>query len=604
MILIPDITMKMGAVFLFLSLYFMMMRASSTIVDVDTDTDVNVDVDVDEQEGITIITKESYNDNNNNNNNHCSDKIRNDGLSQKEIKRSAIASRLTELLYNLDGGSSDSKDNNKDNNKKGDNGNNRLFSESYGFYNGTYYESGIDAAYTLRHQTYIDDNSDAIDDEYCFVIFRGTTRTSMKDWFSNADTDPVEYLDQCDIHQGYYDAYNFEYRSLIESFVTTCSHECSGCDIVLSGHSQGGSIAEIAGLYLQDQLQPQNHTDHTNDDNDNESSSSLYVITFGSPQALGKGCMQLLSSVTTHCNWYHYIMTTTGVLGREIVYDPVPMMYSHYFDKLNDTFVIANTYARYGGLAYIGHEIVLGGSYDTTRTYYSGFNTHGIRDYTKIDTTGRAHAYELYTTVLESQYQDSRSNYNNNNDNNNHNNNYIDVDEKDDKTNNIDETSSSSSSSSSLASYMSAYMSSYMPSSLSSSSSASLSSSSSSSSSSYHNYYLPTTGFAIGSLCNVDENMCLRGSDCKKSKVFGWSAVCQPLRSSSSNTGIVSSTTALSSRMDTTTKSKNDNSNRFSTSSTSSSSSSSSKSSNEKSSWIRVTTHTAVCSLFIIRYLL
>merc|ERR1712194_349057 len=81
-------------------------------------------------------------------------------------------------------------------------------------------------------------------------------------------------------------------------------------------------------------------------------------------------------------------------------------------------------------------------------------------------------------------------------------------------------------------------MSSYIPSPLSSSLS-----SSSSSSSSYSDYYLPTTGFAIGSPCNVDENMCLIGSECKKSNLFGWSAVCQPINMND----IVSSTTSMSS---------------------------------------------------------
>ena len=74
--------------------------------------------------------------------------MRNDGLSHKEIKRAAIASRLTQLLYSIDGGSSgssgSSNDNNTDNQNKGDHGNNRLFLEleSYGvllFSNGPFW---------------------------------------------------------------------------------------------------------------------------------------------------------------------------------------------------------------------------------------------------------------------------------------------------------------------------------------------------------------------------------------------------------------------------------------------------------------------------------
>ena len=87
----------------------------------------------------------------------------------------------------------------------------------------------------------------------------------MEDWLSNFDIDPIEFRSEdnnCNIHQGYYDAYyNFGYRPQIESFLDKCINECSTtnsnssddrCEVVLSGHSQGGAIAEIAGFYLKD----------------------------------------------------------------------------------------------------------------------------------------------------------------------------------------------------------------------------------------------------------------------------------------------------------------------------------------------------------------
>jgi hypothetical protein len=456
------------------------VTAATTTSDTNTNTNTN--------------TNENNNNNSSNNtssSSSCSSKIINEGIPFADVKRSAIAARLNQLLYNLEG-SSDEEDN--DNNPY-------LELQSYGFYNGTYYESGIDAAYTIHIKNSNNNNNEDDDDDdnninnntqqqYCFVSYRGTTETSMKDWFSNLDTDPIEFSNSdvdsnknnCDVHKGYYDAYNFEYRQQIESFLDKCTKECNSnsnsnsddsspnnnnnnnnnnCEVVLSGHSQGGAIAEIAGLYLKDKFPTKNN-----------SSIPIYVITFGSPQSLGAGCSNILS-YEERCNWYHYIMTTDGLLGREVVYDPIPMIYSQYFDTgsiLNDTFATESTYARENGIAYIGHEIILA-SYDISRTYYAGFDKHGILDYTKIDTTGRAHQYDLYTTVVEKQYEQLY--YANNKDNNN--------------DNNDDDNWA----------------------------------------------LLPTTGFSVGSLCNINENMCIIGSECKKTNWFDWSTVCQPLPSMS-----------------------------------------------------------------------
>jgi hypothetical protein len=496
----------------------------------------------------TTTTTTTTNENNSNNNYinrnsksksnsiSCSSKIIKEGIPSADVKRSAIAARLNQLLYNLEGTTTSSDSDDED-----DNGNNPYLElESYGFYSGTYYESGIDAAYTIhiKNNNEDEDNDDDNNNtQYCFVSYRGTSETSMKDWFSNLDTDPIEFSNSedgddnnndnhnnCDMHKGYYDAYNFEYRQQIESFLDKCINECSrssssddspnnSCEVVLSGQSQGGAIAEIAGLYLKDRF-PKNN------------SIPMYVITFGSPQALGAGCSNILT-YEERCNWYHYIMTTDGLLGQEVVYDPIPMLYSQYFDTssiLNDTFATESTYARENGVAFIGHEIILA-SYDTSRTYYAGFDKHGISDITKIDTTGRAHQYDLYTDVVEKQYEQLY--YANNNDDNN-------------AVNNDDNNDANWAS-------------------------------------------LPTTGFSIGSLCNKNENMCIIGSECKKANWYDWSTVCQPPSSMSSKIDNTNTTT-----MDTnisTISSISSSSSTYNESSSSSSSSSSSQNGSSSSSF-------------------
>merc|ERR1711865_970813 len=105
----------------------------------------------------------------------------------------------------------------------------------------------------------------------------------------------------------------------------------------------------------------------------------------------------------------------------------------------------------------------------------------GIQDYKKSDATGRAHQYRLYTSVLEQQQElySSTNDITHNDYNNNYDN---DDDENDDGSNNN------------------------------------------------YNNYMPTTGFSIGSLCNTNENMCVSGSDCKRTSWWhDWSAICQPM---------------------------------------------------------------------------
>jgi pimeloyl-ACP methyl ester carboxylesterase len=345
----------------------------------------------------------------------CSTAISERGMGFLDIKRSAIAARLSSLIYELDedpyydSTTSTSKSLSSD------------YLIEYGFMNnqGTYYESKstVDAAYTVQ-----------INNEYCAVVFRGTTFSRnigswIEDLWSNLIVDPIEYNNSntdesdedgdsdsgddelfCDIHRGYYEAYfDFEYINEIETFLDSCHNDCPECEILLTGHSQGGSIAEVAGLYLKDRFSASTTTTTTTTTNTITVKKSPYVITFGSPQALGSDCSDLFTE-EERCNWYHYILAIEGNIGpfgRGLVYDPFPMLYPQFLDDDDiDIDEDEDTYARNKGLAFIGHEIFIS-SNDPTSILYGAFNDHrpvGIGAYGGIST---AHNDNVYADVLE-----------------------------------------------------------------------------------------------------------------------------------------------------------------------------------------------------------
>jgi len=198
----------------------------------------------------------------------------------------------------------------------------------------------------------------------------------------------------CDLHEGYHDSYvDFEYRTDIETFLQNCTSSCPTCSIVLTGHSQGGGIAEIAALYLQD--------------HELFEDAPIHVVTFGAPQALGQGCLENVLSEQERCLWYHYVMAREYdgfFLGNNIVYDPVPILFSRYLDILdaND----GSSFARHGGMATPGHTIILH-SGDPHASFYMGFdgnNTSSNRTIRMtdlpVDIRGNAHDYRGYEDAL------------------------------------------------------------------------------------------------------------------------------------------------------------------------------------------------------------
>jgi len=87
-------------------------------------------------------------------------------------------------------------------------------------------------------------------------LFRGSTPTAA-DWWQNINlgTQGICHGDDdddcCSVRQGYHDAYlQPNYREEMEEAIHNCA--CPTCDVVLTGHSQGGAIAAVAAVVLAD----------------------------------------------------------------------------------------------------------------------------------------------------------------------------------------------------------------------------------------------------------------------------------------------------------------------------------------------------------------
>jgi len=434
------------------------------------------------------------------------------GIRPSDVSRSVVAVKLAQLVND------------------GYKGDVASLASGYGFdpSDGIYLQSGIDAAYLAR-----------VGDDYCAAAFRGTTKHQPADWFTNVDLDPVVFEEkdgredledemedggtstetECDIHGGYHEAFaKFEYRYVVEEFLKSCRSECPDCETVLTGHSQGGGIAEISALYMKSEAtdKPKEKNTNTSDIADNDVDLRPYVVTFGAPASLGAGCLRFFEEDDRR-RWFRYVMATEGWRGKELVYDPIPLLYSQLLDPpieasdseeegFLDSFdgffelPIDETYARNGGLAYIGHEILLS-SEDPSAVLLSEFDGHRFVDFDFLDLTGKSHYESLYSRVLET--QDILYNKHKHED-------------KDSYKKNDDNSPSVE-----------------CP----------------------GRGFLPSSGFAVGSLCNPDDSLesstCAEGTACE-AEFEGWfwetpRHTCQPLPSqtpTSTAPSIVSSSTA------------------------------------------------------------
>lgn len=170
---------------------------------------------------------------------------------------------------------------------------------------------------------------------YCFGVFRGTTLT-WDDWSQNVEVgtgdvcaEGAEQLTCCKARIGYIKAYNTTFKSQMEDDIRECVKTCKNKDecLVLTGHSQGGAVAAVAGVALAE-LNP-------------------YVITFGQPSTLFSPCERVTSE-----RWYRWVNTKESkVLDVAISYDPVPFVPALGAVQFGHMIVISSDDS---GVAYIG----------------------------------------------------------------------------------------------------------------------------------------------------------------------------------------------------------------------------------------------------------
>jgi len=290
------------------------------------------------------------------------------GISPRSVHRSAAAASLSRLIYQI---GDDLEMNDGD----------TAFLESYGFYDAIHYVDEIDSVLAARYE-----------DDYCVLSFRGTT-VNILDALTNLDFDHIEYSSTqdsyhnnttsitnptCYLHEGYHNTYTeFLYKNELEEYLEICTVECPTCEVILTGHSKGGSVAEIAALFMKEGI--------LGGDNITESPPP-HVITFGAPQSMGAGCLRSISE-EERCRWYHYIMGTGNILGSSIVYDGVPINFANNFVN--------------GGYSKPGHSIIVS-SRDTTSSYYTGSDGNYTINFKTLpyDFFSVAHSMQLYMNVL------------------------------------------------------------------------------------------------------------------------------------------------------------------------------------------------------------
>jgi len=290
------------------------------------------------------------------------------GIAPRNVHRSAVAASLSRFIYQI---GDDLEMNDGD----------TAFLESHGFYDAIHYVDEIDSVLAARYE-----------DDYCILSFRGTT-ANIRDALSNLDVDHIEYSSTqdsydnnttsitnptCYLHEGYHNAYtDFVYKNQLEEYLEICTVECPTCEVILTGHSKGGSVAEIAALFMKEEI--------FGGDNITESPPP-HVITFGAPQSMGAGCLRSFSE-EERCRWYHYIMATGNLIGSAIVYDSVPINYANIF--------VNGRYSK------PGHSIIVS-SRDTTSSYYTGSDGNYTINFKTLPTdfTGGAHRKQLYMDVL------------------------------------------------------------------------------------------------------------------------------------------------------------------------------------------------------------
>lgn len=114
-------------------------------------------------------------------------------------------------------------------------------------------------------------NTVASEPRTLYVAFRGTRRQSMEDWTNNVDATPAHFTDQMELHRGYDSIVAGWYSELCALLREQMSAEPPVDEVVLTGHSKGGSTALVWFLHL------------LREKPEGIDLNKLRIITFGSP---------------------------------------------------------------------------------------------------------------------------------------------------------------------------------------------------------------------------------------------------------------------------------------------------------------------------------
>jgi hypothetical protein len=179
----------------------------------------------------------------------------------------------------------------------------------------TRYEDEPDVALTVQ------------EGDVCFGVFRGTT-TSLADWMQNINLLTSEVCPSnvtrlggcCLARAGFVEAYfQTSYFLDFEADMRLCKEQCPGCEVVLTGHSQGGAIAAIAAVSLND-LNPM-------------------VITIGEPASIVGECDSIDQS-----RYFRFINTIVveidGIDG--LGYDIIPFLYPPGTDQVGQVLLLGD----------------------------------------------------------------------------------------------------------------------------------------------------------------------------------------------------------------------------------------------------------------------
>ncbi|CAB9520475.1 expressed unknown protein [Seminavis robusta] len=195
----------------------------------------------------------------------------------------------------------------------------------------------------------------------CYGAFRGTDDfdPTFEDWIQNFSLDDHE-VNGCTVRKGFYDGYNTAYRAKFEAAMERCMAKCSGkrvcyrkrgrrycrrqkCKMIFTGHSQGGSIAAVAGLVYKDK--------------------NPLVATFGAPKAVYETCSALEPT-------RHYRFINAHNLEAGSLYDLAPNLFGNGAEHFGRAIVMGsqnqlapayiglnNRQQRYGNCAVTCHLI-------------------------------------------------------------------------------------------------------------------------------------------------------------------------------------------------------------------------------------------------------